>query len=140
MAGIRLWLARIIQVLTGKSPGQAEDNQETPVDLAPTKRYEVLAVRKKGDTSRACLRLDSQVIPLQSGFLVGRGASCHLRLSDPKVSRVHASFQPMGASWLVQDNASRNGTFLNGRRIKRALLHHGDTIRLGQTVLTFEER
>jgi len=53
---------------------------------------------------------------------------------------VHASFQPMGASWLVQDNASRNGTFLNGRRIKRALLHHGDTIRLGQTVLTFEER
>ena len=119
--------------------------QETPSaakaeDLAPTKRYELASFGESVQQSRACLRLGSQVILLQPGFLVGRGASCHLRLADPKVSRVHASFVPVGRNWIVQDNASRNGTFLNGRRVKRALLRDGDTIRLGQPVLTYEER
>jgi pSer/pThr/pTyr-binding forkhead associated (FHA) protein len=53
---------------------------------------------------------------------------------------VHARFVPVGEAWAVQDNASKNGTFLNGRRVERAVLTHGDTIRIGQTVLTYEER
>lgn len=145
MASFGSWLARIVQILTGKPHKQAENRQEKPLlsdaeDLEPTKRYEAFSFKEQARPSQAYLRLGSEVILLQAVFLVGRGASCHLRLADPKASRVHASFMPVGASWVVQDNASKNGTFLNGRRIKRALLKPGDTIRIGQTVLTYEER
>jgi len=109
-------------------------------DDEPTKRYEAFSFKGRDRQCRALLRLGTQVFMLQPGFLVGRGASCHLRLSDPRASRVHARFAPVGEGWEVQDNASKNGTFLNGQRIKRAVLRHGDTIRIGQTVLTYEER
>ncbi|WP_461362993.1 FHA domain-containing protein [Candidatus Darwinibacter acetoxidans] len=145
MAGLRAWLSRIIQVLTGKSQPLAEDTQETQKpfleeDLAPTKRYAAISSKGVPQQSRAWLRLGNQAVPLQPGLLVGRGASCQLRLADPQASRVHASFAQVGTGWAVQDNASRNGTFLNGRRVERALLTDGDTIQIGQTVLIYEER
>lgn len=146
MARFKEWLARKIQVLTGKLAKRAENIQKTPSlpslaqDSAPTKRYEAASFKEPVHLPRAVLRWGSQEVPLQPGFLVGRGASCHLRLPDPKASRVHASFSLTAGGWIIQDNASKNGTFLNGRRIERSLLKPGDAIRIGQTVLTYEER
>jgi len=71
---------------------------------------------------------------------VGRGESCHLKLTDPGASRVHASFTPVGAGWLLKDNASKNGTLLNGKSIRSAVLKSGDQIQIGQTMLIYEER
>src|SRR3954454_5166521 len=58
---------------------------------------------------------------------------------DPEVSRVHAERAPMGGGWVVCDEGiSRNGTFLNGRRIRgRRALHGGDVIAVGDTQLAF---
>jgi hypothetical protein len=54
------------------------------------------------------------------------------------VSRVHAVFEQFGETWCVRDLDSRNGTFVNGRRIvgERAL-HSGDEIVLGRLRLLF---
>jgi pSer/pThr/pTyr-binding forkhead associated (FHA) protein len=58
---------------------------------------------------------------------------------DAEVSRTHAQFTRVGATWtLVDDGLSRNGCFVNGERIQgRRRLEHGDTVRLGRTSLVF---
>jgi len=68
-------------------------------------------------------------------FLIGRAADCELRFDDPQsdvVSYRHATVEVMGASILLQDTDSTNGTFLNGEQVtKPASLKSGDEIRLG---------
>lgn len=58
---------------------------------------------------------------------------------DPLVSRVHSTLERVAGVWTIDDNGlSRNGTFVNGRRVSgRVQLHDRDQIRVGSTVLTF---
>jgi pSer/pThr/pTyr-binding forkhead associated (FHA) protein len=72
--------------------------------------------------------------------VVGRAGDAQVRLDwDADVSRVHACIEGVGGAWtLLDDGLSRNGTYLNGDRIRgRARLRDGDVIRVGQTSLTF---
>jgi hypothetical protein len=71
---------------------------------------------------------------------IGRASSADVCLSgDIRVSRVHAVLERIGGLWtIVDDGLSRNGTFLNGRRLlHRMRLRDRDKIRMGETVLTF---
>jgi pSer/pThr/pTyr-binding forkhead associated (FHA) protein len=80
-------------------------------------------------------------LPPEGGAVtIGRASSAEVCLSeDSQVSRVHAVLERVGGLWtLVDDGLSRNGTFLNGRRLAhRARLRDRDKIRVGKTVLTF---
>jgi len=40
----------------------------------------------------------------------------------------------------VEDLSSTNGTFVNGRRVKKAHLGHGDRLRVGRVELTVERQ
>lgn len=52
--------------------------------------------------------------------------------ADRLLSRLHAVFERYPAGWCVRDLASRNGTFVNGRRIwQEHALADGDEIRAG---------
>src|SRR5215207_3547207 len=71
---------------------------------------------------------------------VGRGESNDVALEwDSEVSRVHAMLEPVGAEWtLVDDGLSRNGSFVNGERVRnRRRLADGDLIGIGRTLLVF---
>lgn len=57
---------------------------------------------------------------LASRHLIGRSRSCHLRLAHPEVSSVHAEIMWDGNVWRLRDLGSRNGTFVDGRRLTRA--------------------
>lgn len=71
-------------------------------------------------------------------YIVGRRAG-DVPLSDPKVSTKHAELKILGpAAHFIVDLASTNGTFLNGARVERRNLRHGDEIRVGDTVLRFD--
>src|SRR4051794_5068159 len=50
---------------------------------------------------------------------IGRGPACDVALTwDDEVSRVHAQLERVGDDWiLVDDGLSRNGTWLNGKRL-----------------------
>ena len=63
--------------------------------------------------------------------LVGRADQCQLVLTDPSVSRQHASLvrTPMGL-WVV-DLLAREGVYVNGTRVRWAWLAEGDVVRLG---------
>jgi len=71
---------------------------------------------------------------------VGRGETNDVPLPwDSEVSRVHAMLEPVGAEWtLVDDGLSRNGSFVNGERVRsRRRLADGDLIGIGRTLLVF---
>ena len=71
---------------------------------------------------------------------IGRSPSADVCLTgDSRVSRVHAVLERIGGLWtIVDDGLSRNGTFLNGRRLAhRVRLRDRDKIRIGETVLIF---
>jgi len=60
-----------------------------------------------------------------------------LRLPSQLLSTNHIALAREGEGWLVQDLDSRNGTFLNRRRITREPLRDGDLLELGRVVMRF---
>jgi serine protease Do len=83
----------------------------TQVDIIPTAAHQELIL---GRANSAAIRFDADV--------------------DREVGRFHACIQlARGSGWLeIQDLGSRNGTFLNGDRLRVATpLRSGDIIRLG---------
>ena len=75
-----------------------------------------------------------RMLPLQRGT-IGR-TGCEYTLPDPEVSRRHAAIRDPGdGSYVLEDLGSRNGTWLNDRRLDApAIVRAGDTIRIGNTV------
>lgn len=58
-------------------------------------------------------------ITLAAAHLIGRSRACHLRLDEASVSGVHAEINwSENAGWQVKDRGSRNGTFLDGKRLE----------------------
>jgi two-component system, cell cycle response regulator len=69
---------------------------------------------------------------------VGRGADNHIVLDGDSVSRRHAHFEQRGASWLVVDDGSTNGTYCNDEQISReVVLKNGDRVKIGPTIFKF---
>src|SRR5215467_11868486 len=52
-------------------------------------------------------------------------------LDDSEVSRFHASIEASSSGEFRLQDSSANGTFVNGQKIKTAVLHSGDRIRVG---------
>ena len=71
---------------------------------------------------------------------VGRDDGCTLVLEDPSVSRRHAEIEPNGTFYLVRDNGSTNGTFVNDMLVRVQLLSHGDVIRIGRYLVRVDAR
>jgi DNA-binding CsgD family transcriptional regulator len=85
------------------------------------------------------LRVGEQELLIASAvFVVGRGAYADLQLEDESVSRRHALFRiDDDATLTVEDLGSRNGTYVNDRRIAgRVSLSLGDHVALGSVDLT----
>jgi len=80
-----------------------------------------------------------RTIPLGTDELVfGRDSSNHVCVPDEGVSRHHAALRPLpDGLWEVRDLGSTNGTLVNGERVVRRVLHDGDRLLLGHTVLKF---
>lgn len=72
-------------------------------------------------------------------FLIGRSDSCQLRPKSDSVSRRHCVLVVRDGRVLVQDLKSRNGTFVNEKRLppdRAKVLKPGDMLRVGK--LEFE--
>lgn len=70
---------------------------------------------------------------------IGRSAENTIVLNDVAVSGLHSKIiRSESGQFTLHDNASTNGTFVNGREARVLDLKHGDTVRIGGTVLAFE--
>lgn len=74
-------------------------------------------------------------------YLVGRGESCIIKLTDGSVSERHAQFILAQDQAWIEDLNSSNGTFINARPIsKRTPLSASDIISIGGTVFRLQPR
>jgi pSer/pThr/pTyr-binding forkhead associated (FHA) protein len=69
---------------------------------------------------------------------IGRLPDNAVVIDSPAVSGHHACVFREGDHFVVEDLASTNGTFVNGKRVTRHALQHGDTMRLGKHTILFE--
>jgi pSer/pThr/pTyr-binding forkhead associated (FHA) protein len=58
--------------------------------------------------------------------------------SDTTASRRHARISYQDGAWLLRDEGSANGTWVNGVRVQEQSLFPGDVIRIGHTQMRFE--
>ena len=79
-------------------------------------------------------RVTSDKCPL----VIGRSVGCQIRLDDSEVSRQHAKLTAGEDGIRLIDLASANGTRVNGQKITEVALSHGDSVRVGATLLSFE--
>lgn len=68
---------------------------------------------------------------------IGRRSDNHLVVDDARVSRVHAQLRAVRGRYLLFDLDSTGGTYLNGERIRQAILSPGDVITLAGVPLVY---
>jgi hypothetical protein len=96
----------------------------------------------------ATLELNGEKLPLAPpGIVIGRGNDADLRIDDPGVSRKHIEIrvdEPQDVHGepriTVHDLGSTNGMLVNGRRVEKATLADGATIRIGNTTMSLRLR
>ena len=74
------------------------------------------------------------------GTLIGRSSTCDIVIDSKDVSRHHARlFQDPFGRWLIEDLASSNGTFINGKRIDSCSALSGESAVIGPASLSVDE-
>lgn len=77
-------------------------------------------------------------VPIGATFprvTVGRNPDCTIQVTKPSVSRLHSEFIYNQGVLEVADLGSSNGTFINGREVKRQALRDRDEVKCGDFVL-----
>lgn len=118
-------------VPTPKGTGMELDLSEEPEEFAPLQPF---ACFLESPAFQRPLRLSKGEI-----YRVGRGRSCEITLPSGHVSRLHSEVVFENGAWVIGDLGSRNGTYVNGKRVFRQRLRHDDRISVGQYDLSFQE-
>jgi predicted component of type VI protein secretion system len=75
---------------------------------------------------------------LSADVTIGRQPDNTVSVDNPAVSGRHARIARDGDGFVVEDLESRNGTFVNGERVTRQVLRHGDVVLVGKHRLLFD--
>ncbi len=60
-------------------------------------------------------------------------------LADPAVSKKHAGIRKVDGAYELADLGSTNGVYVNGHKVPKKTLDHGDIIRVGNTEAVFKK-
>jgi len=110
---------------SGAAPPPAGGDKAPVVGPAPP-RDKVAARWLTSSALPGPVRLDEQKF-----FRIGRDRACDICFPSTHVSRTHAEVTLEKGTWVVGDLGSRNGTQVNGERVLRRTLKHGDLIQIG---------
>ena len=77
---------------------------------------------------------------IQDSATLGRSPTADVRIDDPFASSAHARIFPRGQFMYIEDMGSTNGTYLNGRQLRKPeQLRVADTVRIGDTEYRYQE-
>lgn len=80
----------------------------------------------------------SHAFPLRGEIRMGRDKDNAVVVADQKVSRHHATLAPIDNTFILTDQGSANGTYLNGVQIAQPTrLKHHDRLTVGDTIFLF---
>jgi transcriptional regulator with GAF, ATPase, and Fis domain len=87
-------------------------------------------------------------LPAADAVTIGRGAglsaersdhSWRIEIPDPRMSTAHVRLRHVLGDWVVEDQGSKNGTFVDGRRVVLAPLADGALLELGHSFFLFRK-
>lgn len=110
---------------------------------APVSHAAVL--RKERETRPYCLeKLDGDDAPekialTKKEMVIGRGEDADIHIISRRASRHHAFLKRRGTEYVLRDNDSHNGIFLNGVKIHSAVLRDGDVIQIADSAFVYCE-
>lgn len=72
------------------------------------------------------------------GVTIGRSERADLFVNSPRLSRMHCVLRLSSKGMLLEDLGSANGTFVNGQRIREALVRPGDIVQVGGVAIRLD--
>jgi DNA-binding NtrC family response regulator len=113
----------------------AMDQGPTTLQLRPVRAVRLVAVRVDAgpDAGRDASGDGRRVVT------VGTSADCDLALTDPMVSRYHLEVRHAADGLALVDLGSKNGTFVGGIRIERAVVPPGTRVKVGANTLVVDD-
>jgi len=79
-----------------------------------------------------------QDVQLTAGEMyIGRGDDATIQLKHPLISRKHARLYLSPAGYIVEDQGTKNGTFVSGRRVQRHRLEDADELEIADFILRY---
>jgi pSer/pThr/pTyr-binding forkhead associated (FHA) protein len=90
----------------------------------------------------AGFRAGRELIISRDAVTIGRAESCDVGLfGDNGIEKVHARIVRQDGRYVLTDADTPGGTYLNDERITEPVeLRSGDTIRVGRSIIRFQER
>jgi pSer/pThr/pTyr-binding forkhead associated (FHA) protein len=119
---------RPVNALTGETTPKKPASKRRPANTGESVPHLILTCR--GKTLK-------RVPANRSRFVIGRNEQSDLRIVHDFISRRHAIFFRQGGNTILVDLKSRNGTFVNGKRISHRVLINNDIISLGDHRIKF---
>jgi hypothetical protein len=116
------------------------DEGEDTKEIVDKKARPYLADSKKVTISRLVLVKEGNEtsFPLvRDSYTLGRHRNNDIVVSDPKASSFHARIDRSPEGFVLVDLKSRNGCWLNGKRVDTARLATGDELRIGMAQLVY---
>lgn len=87
--------------------------------------------------ARFLLNVETDETGAVKPIIAGRSPNSDIYLNDVTVSRQHAVFLPNAGTFVLTDNNSLNGTYVNGDRVDNAYLQNGANINIGKFHFAF---
>jgi hypothetical protein len=124
---------------------RAEERAVLGADVSPIELQGLLQATRRG-VPFMLFRDGERVLHLVElegeQMAIGRAPGSELEIAwDLRVSGVHTHLEQHGRQWVIEDDGlSRNGTFVNGERLRgQRTLRDGDLVQVGDTVIAFRD-
>ena len=125
--------------IAGGSLGYVEDDTG-PTAREPERLDLRSGVRPRLEVVAAMGHHPGESFDLNGGITMGRSPTSDVQIDDPFASAAHARIFPRGQFMYIEDMGSTNGTYLNGRQLRKPeQLRVADTIRIGETEYRYQE-
>lgn len=130
-----------IRGVTGNSPAKTLDDVLSTLDEKSKEIVREIA-QSSGDKAMVLIargpQKGSRFLITAEGVSIGRSTESSIFLDDVTVSRSHAQIKrEESGSFVLVDNSSLNGTYLNNISVEKNILKSGDEIQIGKFHFVF---
>jgi hypothetical protein len=137
-----LWIARsaVKDVAGGQASALVDDTGPTARPRGSGRMDLRSGVFPQLEVVAALGREPGERVDVGDGITMGRSPTADIQIDDPFASSAHARIFLRGEFMYIEDMGSTNGTFLNGRQLRKPeQLKVADTIRIGDTEYRYQE-
>lgn len=118
-----------------------EDQDDKTMIMAPKAAQRLASAPKArlkcSNTAVLGIGPGAEIVLEEGEVTVGRGGENTVALQADGVSRKHARIYPGAGGWQVEDLGSTNGIRVNGQKVDKADLAHGDKLDIGSVPYAF---